>query len=306
MKRLMLIYNPRSSNYATVEREVLEKTRHLKGWMIGKFEIADTNVDDNAARLARVLKDRDLVVAAGGDGTATIAMNAIMKSNHPNIRFAVLGYGNFNDMARSFGELTFDEALKSRKSTPAYPLECRIDGKHFRYGMCYFTIGMFAAACAVFDVPEVRKKLRSKHKKPVIYSIFTLADWWRRHHKDRFLPNFTLERPSSSPTTILGASDYVAINAPSMAKVLRGRKYFSESKNFRSVTGNLSKFLGLMRIILPAIFREVPGTMTSADTLLLKKPAKIMFQAEGEYKNILVNQKIEILKSTRPIQVVTK
>ena len=78
MKRLIIVYNPRSSHHAQIEREVLAKARELKGWIVGKFEVADTDVDDNSHRLAKIFRDDDLVIATGGDGTATIAVNAII------------------------------------------------------------------------------------------------------------------------------------------------------------------------------------------------------------------------------------
>ena len=102
-RRLVIVFNPRSSHYRQVKRDVLSKTTQLEGWMVGKFEVADTDVDDNAKRLAKVLLDDDLVVAAGGDGTANIAINGIMLSKAQRVRIGVLGYGNFNDTARTFG-----------------------------------------------------------------------------------------------------------------------------------------------------------------------------------------------------------
>ncbi|MDR3298099.1 MAG: acylglycerol kinase family protein [Candidatus Nomurabacteria bacterium] len=301
MKRLMLVYNPRSSRFKDVEREVLAKARHLKGWMLGKFEVSDTDVDDNARRLARVLRDGDLVVAAGGDGTATIALNGIMKSGYPEIRFSVLGFGNFNDMARSFGKPTLDQILSSKQAQKAYPLECKIDDQHFRYGMCYFTIGMFAEACAVFDFPEVRKKLRHKRKKSVFFSVLELAKWWREHRKDQFLPPLKVNKKHHE-----NISDYVAINSTSMAKVMHSAKWFLKSRTFRSTVGNLTSLCGLSRIVIPSILTGVPGDNTAQSTIILDKPAKIMFQAEGEYKKMPVTEKIEITKSPRPVWIITK
>ena len=76
--RLILVLNPRSSQYAAVTREILEPARKLKGWTVGKFELDLGDVDENAVRLAGILQDGDLVVAAGGDGTASVAVNGVM------------------------------------------------------------------------------------------------------------------------------------------------------------------------------------------------------------------------------------
>ena len=74
MKRLLIIYNPRSSRFKDVEKEVLAKIRDLRGYMVGKYEILPTDVDDNAAKLAKFIRDDDLIIAAGGDATAVVAV----------------------------------------------------------------------------------------------------------------------------------------------------------------------------------------------------------------------------------------
>ena len=111
--RLILVLNPRSSQYAAVTREILEPARKLKGWTVGKFELDLGDVDENAARLAGILQDGDLVVAAGGDGTASVAVNGVMMAEEgqsvvgagarKRVTLAAVGYGNFNDTARMLG-----------------------------------------------------------------------------------------------------------------------------------------------------------------------------------------------------------
>ena len=70
MKRLIIVYSLRSSRYELFEREVLEPARKLKGWMVGKFEVREASVEENVRELVGQIRSGDLVVAAGGDGTA--------------------------------------------------------------------------------------------------------------------------------------------------------------------------------------------------------------------------------------------
>ena len=112
MQRIILIYNPRSSRFNTVKQEVLSKTTTLKGYMIGKYEVEPTNVDKNAAKFTKILKNGDLVIAAGGDATASIAANGILHSNK-DVKLAVLPYGNFNDLARTLRSTTFEDIFSS-------------------------------------------------------------------------------------------------------------------------------------------------------------------------------------------------
>ncbi len=305
MRRLILIYNPRSSHFLQVKKDVIDKLRGLKGWMIGKYEVADTDVDDNASRLAKLLQDDDLVIAAGGDGTANIAVNGIMQADCRGIKLGVFGYGNFNDTARTFGKPTIEDILNN-KAVEIWPLECKINGRHWRYAICYFTIGMFAEACEVFDHPKTRKSLR-KGKKSILYSVRVLASWWFKERKRRhFMPEFNLGNSSDEYVSSRGASDYLALNGKTAARMMKGGKYFLQKDEFLSTTGTLTKFWRLILFMMRSILKQVPGTESDYDKLVFKKPSKMMFQAEGEYKMISDVLVVEIKKSTKPLLVIMK
>lgn len=196
--KLIIICNPRSSHYVDVQREVLAPARRLKGWLVGKYELKPTDVDDNAKELAKLLDDGDLAVAVGGDGTAAVVVNGIMQSGK-DVTFAALGYGNFNDVARMLGaKLPVEyggeyiggitdivQRFESGKTTEIYPLEAKADGKLWRYSPCYITLGMFAESAAVLNGNEVRKKLRTG-KKRMLFSLWQLAKWYFANRKREF------------------------------------------------------------------------------------------------------------------------
>ena len=304
MKRLIIVYNPRSSHYSRVDREVLSKARKLRGWMIGKFEVADTDVDDNSHRLAKIFRDDDLVIAAGGDGTATIAINGIMLSNAKNVRIGVLGFGNFNDTARSFSDVKFEDIIKG-DAKEVWPLECKINREHWRYGMCYFTVGMFAEACAVFDHPKTRKALRSGRKR-TIFSLGVLVQWWLRQRHKKWLPRFVLGNSSDEFIECEAASDYMAVNGKTVAKIMRGGKYYLQNESFLSYNGKMNKFFRLAWMMCRSFFRHIPGTESDYDCLVFPKPAKIMMQAEGEYKKLENVSMVEISKSKKSLLAIMK
>lgn len=304
MKRIVIIYNPRSTHHESVQRNVIDKARCLRGVMLVKYEVADTDVDDNTAKLAKIISDGDFVIAAGGDGTANIALNGVIASGAQKVRLAVLGFGNFNDTARTFGSLKFDD-ISNSKVVEYYPLECRVNGKHWRYAMCYVTAGMFAEACAVFDHPKTRNKLKKGGKK-IGYSIRSLAKWWMKKHRRKFLPEFSLVDSSDESVQSNGASDYMAINGLSVAKIMKGGKWYEERENFLSYHGKMTKFFKLIRMMMKSMFKRVPGMESDYDRLVFEKPAKVMLQAEGEYKMLENVETIEVRKAAQPVYAVVK
>lgn len=331
MRKLLIVYNPRSSRAAEVEKEVLAPARELVGVMVGKYEVERTDVDKNAAKLAKLLKDGDMVLAAGGDATATIAANGILLSSR-DVSLAVLPYGNFNDLARTlktksfeqvFGDLkqagtenvkSRDDKMKGAKlkdektknielknmTKKLYPLEIIVDGKFFRYATCYITIGMTAEAVEIYDRPEVRKKLKKNFGRKV-GSYVSLASWYfKNRRRKQFLPEFLLNGKLQDKRI----SDYAAVNGQSMARVMKGGEDYLKPKTFRSETDRLTNFWRLFRLMFLSIFVRVPGAETKGDVLEFVKPATVEIQAEGEYWVFRNVKKIEIRKAEKWLKVV--
>lgn len=306
MKRLVVVYNTRSSKFVQVENEVLAIARALKNWAITEFKVAKTDVDDNAEKLAKVLKEGDLVVAVGGDGTTTIALNGVMLTQAKRVTLGVLGYGNFNDMARTLGLKSLEEIIEAvagkvpEKVAEVWPLECLVNGRHWRWGMCYFVIGLFAEASTVFDERDNRKSLRSG-RRGVIYSFSVLARWYLKNRKRQFMESFVL---GDSGRELKEATDYIAVNGKSVAKIMRGGKWFLDQKEFQGGVQNLRGFWQLAWFMARSILVRVPGRATQCDVLDFVRPATVMIQAEGEYKRFSDVNKIEVRKAARAVRVV--
>ena len=332
MRRLFIVYNPRSSRFVDVEKEVLSKARDLKGYMIGKYEVEPTDVDKNAAKFAKLIKDGDLVLAAGGDATGIIASNGIIKSGK-DATLAVLPYGNFNDLARTLGTMDAgklfemiarngqSEIVRDNGSEIAseprndgrersgsriahsgrlYPLEIYVDGKFFRYATCYVTIGMTAEVCEIFDEPKFRKKMQ-KGSKSSWRSYIALSKWYfKNRHKRVFIPPFTINgKPAEK-----NASDYCALSGKSMCRVMKGGDDYLKPKVFRSMNRKLTSFPRLFVLMLKAIFVRTPGKDTTGDVLEFLEPATVELQAEGEYRVFKDIKKIEIKKGDKCLKVI--
>ena len=325
MKRLILIYNPRSSRYLDVKKDVLSKVADLKSCMVGKYEVKKTSIDENVKDLAKVLDDGDLVVAAGGDATGVIAVNGIMKSGK-DATLAVLPYGNFNDLARTLGTKTLEDILDTgnqnthfgthsrpfgRAYSPEvsisdcrdaklYPLEIIVDGEFWRYASCYVTMGMTAEAVKLYDSPAMRKQLKTKFGRAV-GSYTGLAGWYlKNRRKKRFLPEFALNGVPQDRRT----SDYAAVNGRSMARVMKGGDDWMEPKRFRSETDRLTSFWRLLKLMSRSILVRVPGKETTGDVLEFVQPGRVEIQAEGESRVFEGVSKIEIRKAGKWLKVI--
>ena len=300
MKRILVIYNPSSSLFANVKKDVLSHLTELKGHIIGKFEVAKTNIDDNINKLTKILKDDDLVISAGGDATGVIAVNAILKSDK-KVTLAVLPYGNFNDLSRTLGTKTLEDALCG-SGKKFYPLEIIIDGKFFRYATCYVTIGMMGEAVKLYDTPRLRKKLKTNFGRKIC-SYTELASWYfRNRHKKNFLPEFKLNDKLQPKKT----SDYAAVNGSYMARVMKGGEDYKDSKYFRSETDRLTSFWRLSKLMAKSILHQIPGSRTAGDKLDFINPATIELQAEGEYQTFKNIKTIEIRKSQKCLKTIKK
>lgn len=300
MQRLLIVYNPRSSRFAEVSKDVIERSRELTGYIIGKYEVAPTNLEDNISKLSKILKDDDLVLSAGGDATGIIAVNAILKSNK-DVRLAVLPYGNFNDLSRTLRTNTFDDVFLSKTSVRKfYPLEVYINDKFFRYATCYTTIGMTAMAVSIYDQPEMRKKLKKNFGRK-ISSYTELSKWYfKNRHRHIFLPEFKLNGVLMSKKT----SDYAAVNGRSMARVMKGGEDYRDPKYFRSETDRLTYFYRLVKLMSKSVLSRIPGSSTSGDVLEFTNPSSVALQAEGESQVFENVKKIEIKKGKKCLKVI--
>lgn len=320
LRKLIIVYNPRSSHYGDVQREVMAPARQLKGWLVGKYELKPTDVDNNAQCLAKLLNDGDLVVAAGGDGTASVAVNGIMRSGKDAV-FSALGYGNFNDVARMLGTkrpveygdeyvggiAEIAQRFEEGKIAEIYPLEARVDGKVWRYAPCYVTLGMFAESAAVLNNAPVRKKLRTG-KKHLLFSLWQLAKWYFGNRKREFLPRIALAQTRdqlSIEVKLLGdTTDYLAVDSPRVAKLMRGAKCARQPKDFLSVTARLGGFWRLAWFMARSVLVRIPGKKSAGDVIEFEQPSKVMIHAEGEYQELEDVKKIEIKKTKKVLKVV--
>ena len=300
MQRLIIVYNPNSSRYIHVRDDILTPVSKLKGFMIGKFAIEKAPFEQNLEALKKILKNHDIVIAAGGDATASVAVNAILQSDK-DITFGALGYGNFNDLSRTLNTLKYQDLLNNLKNEKKfYPLDVIVDGKRWRYASCYVTMGMTAEAVKLFDEPKIRKKMQKGHRSSW-RSYLQLAKWYfKNRHTKTFIPQFELNGKLQDARV----SDYAAVNGRSMSRVMKGGDDYLKPEVFRSEVERTTSFPKLFMLMAKSILSRVPGSETKRDLINFIQPATVTLQAEGEYKIFTNAKKIEIKKSEKYIKVI--
>lgn len=277
--------------------------RGLSGWMVGKYQIKPTSFAENVQQLKTLLADGMLMIVAGGDGTAAMAMNGVLESGK-DVTVAVLGYGNFNDVAGMLGmkQGGVEEILakyERGEMSELYPLEIRQNGKKWRYAMSYFTVGMLAQSTEVFERKAVREKLRTG-KTGLKYSLWQLAKWYVGHHRKARLAAGRLNGEAWSKK----ATDYLAVNGAVVAEIMKGGEWYREEKKFRSAVQSLGSFWRLAKFMLRSMREGIPGEETEGDVLEFAQPSKIEVHAEGEFEMLEKVERLEVNKADRAIKVI--
>ena len=281
--RVILVCNRKSTGYKRVEKEVVTTLREFilqqKGITFLRFDVESPTLEENAKRLANLIGDGDVVLVAGGDGTAGIGVNGIMQSGK-DAKFYVIPYGNFNDII---------QILRSNSGKKVFPIEALIDGKHFRYALAYFTVGMMAESTKIFDDEKVRRKLR-KSKFNLIFSLKTLLMWFFVNRKKDYI-------------TIDGQkySDILVVNGKNVARLMKGGDYYL-GENFLYTEQRLNNLFAMVFFMLQAMFSGIPGKKLKNKTIHFEEKQRIFIQSEGEYKDLVV-QEISFSKSDKTIEI---
>ena len=303
MKRLIIVYSPNSTLFSEVDKKVIEKSRKLKGWMVAKFLVKEASVQENSRELSKLIRKGDLVLSAGGDGAATMSMNAIMKSGEI-ATLAVMPFGNFNDFVETLGRMDFDTIIRKFEESrydEFYPLEIKVNERHYVYSGMYFTVGMMAEASRVMKRKKVRRKLK-KAKNRMSFSARKMFSWYMKNkwRKDLLPDGLKL----NGKKVAKNSTDYVAINGASMAGVVPGGVWYRSARQFWSGMMRNRSFWRMLREFLISLGGQLPGKESKGDTLSFAEPCNVFVHAEGEGEELKDVSEISVLKSGKGLRVI--
>ena len=308
--RLIIVINPRSSGFSFISKKILKPVyaSSLSEGEIITFEIQPTNPLDNAQKMAKILKNGDKILVAGGDGTAHIASNAVAFSGK-KIQIKYTGFGNFNDYACSFSKNTPQAAVRALEKGETVsvlrPLEIFINGEFYRYAPLYATFGLTAEATEIFDLPKIRnhlKKIKNRNLRHLL-SLAEAAKFYFKNRKKHILKITKIETDGEAFEIRDKITDVAFMNGPRMARVMRSKINKTDSENFGFTAMNSGDFRANIPFLVKGIFGHIPLKHVKNTKIEFKKPSKIALQIEGEVYRITDVKTLEVKLSKNKIEV---
>lgn len=310
--RLILVINPRSSGFAKVHEKII---RHVNELNIPKnnqitYEIEPTSPLENAEKIAKILKSGDVILVAGGDGTAHIATNAIVFSEKENIKIKYAGFGNFNDYAHSFSKNNHKacvDAIQHEKCVAQFkPLKIYVNDKFYRLAPLYMTIGLTAEIAEIFEHPKVRGALKKTpgRNSRLFFSLLAATRFYFKNRKEcpMKISSIRLDEEdfTKNPENI---TDLVFMNGPRMARIMRSRFNKSHPESFGFVALNSGKFIRNIPFLIRGLLGFIPLKRTKNVEIIFKKAKQIHIQIEGETATLEDTISIKVLQSNQIIKV---
>lgn len=290
-RRLVVVRNPNSTRAHRVEREVINPL-YAHGKPFVTLETRSPHTEDNIADMQEFLRDGDIALGVGGDGTGMQLTNAVLRSGL-NVELGFLPYGNFNDLARVHGLRNPLDAYGDVATTELHPLTIDIDGEYWRDAPAYATMGWSAIAASQFGHTESRDRMRrGVGGTSLIPSLGQLA----RHyfeHRDEKLPSF---HTSHSDVVRRAVTDIMAVNSPRVGAVVQSRENHYDQGDFGYHELDVSRILPNIPFGLRALFGRTPTSLRSKTSVEFDAPASVPIQTEGEFARPENVSRIDIYK----------
>ena len=311
-KHLILVINPRSSGFELIREKILPflEDAHFEKNQLTTFEIQPTSPMENAQEMAKGLKDGDIILVAGGDGTAHIAANAAALSGKKNLKIKFTGFGNFNDYAHSFsknsGKAAIEAFEKLEVKAKIRPIELKINGSFFRYAPLYATIGLTAEMAEIFEGRRIRKVLKKIHNRNMrlILSLGAATRFYFKHCRNHVLNISEIKTDTNTFDKIPpNPTDIVFMNGPRMARIMRSSINKTDADNFGFGVLNSARLIQNSPFLLRGIFGKIPLARKKSIKINFKNPQNITIQIEGEVCKIKKVKTVEATLSEKIIEV---
>lgn len=172
--KYFLIVNPISGR-GHGERSIPEIEAHFRDANLD-FDLKRTEYPGHALKLAREAEGYDIIVSAGGDGTANEVLNGILEAGHNGSQpaMAIIPVGRGNDLAYSMGiPATVAEACQCITAGQRRKVDVgRVFGENFPDGR-YFGNGVGIGFDAVVGFESLKMKLLTGFASYIVAALKT-------------------------------------------------------------------------------------------------------------------------------------
>lgn len=301
-RRFVTVFSPnstRADKYIKIRPQLIDLAHDARADYT-EIRLEDTPYYNARHLIGDELKDGDLLIACGGDGTTQVAFDALYRSEK-DVTFATIPLGNGNDTARAFygGKRSPNVILQSDK-TDFTPLNIYINGRE-QFALCsYITFG--ATTILVDYLNDTSSRKRRKHLKALSPAMSVplarLSDISSAINQMDF-PDFTRDGTAMSDDSI----GFFLISAAH--DVLRlPKNYLHASTNFYFHHANTGDKNLAQKIIMAGLWTlKFPGETSNLEELTFARPSAITANVAGDNISLDGVRQIVAMRSQRPVKV---
>lgn len=280
-ERTLIAINPAATGAGRVEREVITPLTE-EGIVYDTFVTPSPDYNDNVEAFGEVIRDGDLLVIAGGDGTVAQATEAIARSDLENIGVAALPFGGFADLAsKKASVLDIVGPDANTEEYRRYLMSIHVDDETepWRYANAYFGIGRLALLANSFGTPESRKRLSGRTG--LAKRTLQIAQLGSEYFKQDFF--FPEHDTSLSPLVEQAVTDYMFVNNHRAGGIMRFPEDFGQTDYFGVVQRDVSKIVRNIPFGLMALVGHAPSDEHTRYDIELADVLPIPVHNDGEF-----------------------
>lgn len=301
-KRIVVVYSPgstRASGYAKVRTKVIDIANSDN---LGFKEIRLNDVFYLTAcnLIKKELKSGDIVLAAGGDGTAQVAFDAAYSSNKAVV-YGTIPLGNGNDVSRSInrGRRHLVDIL-NQPAKDFYPLNIYVNNQRYFSLISYLTFGATTVLVDYINRETARQKRRVlRTLSPAVSLPINKINKISYEISNLEFPDFYRSKNIMTEDSV---GFFIVSAAHNLLKVPK-RLVSSSSQFFFHYATTKNKNLGQKIIMAGKWSIKFPGELSDIEELKFINKSNITANIAGDNVDLKDVNNIMAIRGQRPIKV---
>ncbi len=303
----------RAEKFAKYYSNEIWKYAHEYELKIKEIFLEKVPFEDTTEVISGEFNRGDLILAVGGDGTARVAIDAVMASSEDireNVAIAFLPLGNGNDFSRAINHKNkvFREII-SQKITEFSPLEFEINrGEKRIFTPSYATLGITTAAVDLLNQDFIREKRRKFAKfSPVAALSFRDLPGLSRKINQLEVEDFSRDgrnyRDDSVGFFLVGAAHgLLPLRKFTKTDLFENQKFFFHSADIRGKFGGKTLFGKGLRAGGWTTF-GLPGVKSTEEKLEFSHVSDLVLNTGGD--NIVLEKvrEIRVWRSEKTVKI---